>query len=279
VHRIRHFLTESLGETVELELFAGLLTATGAALVRGGAALVRDPPVPGRLLVADLAGQPPLLVPVPATGPDAVPLADLDTGLSAVLAACARQHRATDRGRAPTVADLLADIAEASRGLVIGPGGKRLRVRSLGLHTAPRPDTGGTPDWRDAAVVLLTVGRSRLSALAPLAADTEIPPAGPGLRDVDRRALLALRDLAVARARGVSLDLPEHPDAEVAAARARLVADLEAVLDAGAEAVPRGTGLPGEESPAYLLTALLAPDRVRRSGTAPPQWHAWLDEP
>jgi hypothetical protein len=74
--------------------------------------------------------------------------------------------------------------------------------------------------------------------------------------------------VALARARGVRLELPRHPDPAVAAARSRLVADIEAVLD--------GEGLPGPDSPAFLLTALVDPESVWRSSGAPAQWRSWL---
>ena len=97
----------------------------------------------------------------------------------------------------------------------------------------------------------------------------EVPSLSVGLREEDRRTLLALRDLAAARAQGVALERPIHPDPEIAAKRAALLADVEAAVD--------GTALPGPESPAYILHALLYPEGVRASGVAPPDW-PWLWE-
>lgn len=119
-------------------------------------------------------------------------------------------------------------------------------------------------------LALIVIGQLRDDALAAFARRVEIPPLSVGLRDDDRRALLALRDLASARARGVALELPEHPDPEIAARRARLLADVDAVLD--------GTGLPEPDSPASILHALLDPQGVRAAGDVPPEWQRWLGE-
>jgi hypothetical protein len=264
--RIREFLTESLGDPVEIGLFEGFLVATGAALLRGGQALVRDPAGPGGLLVAEFADGPPLSVPVIVAGD----LTGLDTGLSAVLAACARHHRRTNDGRPPWMGDLLADLAGAARDIVVDPDRRPLRLRELRLHRVAGPPVDA-PDWRSTAAVLLTVARLGLPELAPLAADAPLPRVADGLRDQDCRVLLALRDVALARARGVRLELPRHHDPVIAAARSRLVADIEAVLD--------GNGLPGPDSPAFLLTALVDPESAWRSGIAPVQWRSWLTAP
>jgi len=267
--RIRDLLTESLGEQIGPELFTGFLVALGAAVVRGGPALVRDPLVPGRVLVAECVDKEPLVVQVPGAGDD-VPLSGLDTAISAVLAACARHHRMTT-GRLPWLAELLDAIARAANGLVTGPDGDPVRLRSLRAYTRVAPDSATEPgqsegDWRDAATLLLTAGRLGLRATTPI-------PSGPGLREHDHRVLLALRDLVAARSRGVRLEPGKHPDPDVARLRTTLIEHLVAVLDS------EQIVLPGPDSPAYLLTALLDPERVRRDGTFPPQWRLWLEQP
>jgi len=255
--RIRELLTESLGDPVDADLFGGFLAAFGGALHRGGPALVSDPPEYGALLVAEFAGRPPMAIPVdPGVEP-----AGLDADLSAVLAACARRHREAGE-RVPCTHDLLADLVHAARERIVDPDGRALTLLEIFVQPPPPasgpPDPAG-PDWRDQAALLIAVGRAGLPGLAPLAADVEIPPAAAGLCDQDRRVLLALRDVAVARARGVAFTLPAHPDPGVARARARLLADIEAVLD--------GTRLPDPDSPAYLLRAVVDPGadgRMRR---------------
>jgi hypothetical protein len=259
-------LLDSLGDPVDVDLFGGFLAATGAALLRAGHAAVDDPPPPGTLLVAEFAGRPLLVVPVAA----AVVLTGLDEAVTAALF----QEAARLGGGAPPrkvrLRRLLDSIAAAARGRVVDADGPTL----LALRqVAARPADAGEPaddDWRDRVVALVTAGRLRLPELAALASRTVVPPTSVGLRDDDRRVLLALRDLAAARARGVPLDRPVHSDAGVASARAAVLRDIETVLDGGP--------LPSPESPAYVLAAVLDPARVRRSGSAPPEWRAWLDQ-
>jgi hypothetical protein len=258
-------LLDSLGDPVDVDLFGGFLAAAGAALLRAGPALVDDPPPPGTLLVAELAGRPPLVVPMAA--------AVAPTGLDQAVTAALFQEAARLGGGAPPrkvrLRRLLDGIAAAARGRVVDPDGPTLLAL---LGVAARPADAGQPpgdDWRDQVAALVTAGRLHLPELAALASRTVVPPTSVGLRDDDRRVLLALRDLAAARARGVPLDRPVHSDAGVASTRAAVLRDIETVLDGGP--------LPSPESPAYVLAAVLDPAWVRRSGSAPPEWHAWLD--
>lgn len=57
------------------------------------------------------------------------------------------------------------------------------------------------PDWRVRMTAVLAVGRLQLAALAERARAAEAPDRDAGLRDEDRRALLALREVASERAR------------------------------------------------------------------------------
>jgi hypothetical protein len=259
-------LTDSLGDPVDVELFGGFLAAIGAALLRHGTDLVDDPPQPGALLVADLAERDPLAVPAAAA-----PVAEtgLDDAVSRALAEVAGPLGERRPGGRPWLTDLLDAVAGAARGHVVDTDGQTpLTVRSVLTHHEPARGHDAALDWRDQVAAVLAAGRLRLPELAPLAAQLVVPDTSVGLRDQDRRALLALRDLASARARGVPLERPAHPDPAIAAARAQLLADLEAALD--------GTALPGPESAAYVVHAILDPDGVRRSRSAPAEWQDWL---
>ena len=124
------------------------------------------------------------------------------------------------------------------------------------------------PDWRARMTAVLAVGRLRLAKLAVAANRIEVPGTDVGLKDDERRALLALRDIAPLLAAGQSADSarPVHPDPEVARKRAEFAARVTAAIE--------GTSWPPPSHPAYVLRALAEPDKVR--STAPPHWRGWL---
>jgi hypothetical protein len=127
-------------------------------------------------------------------------------------------------------------------------------------------------DWRVRMTALLAVARRRIASLARRALKTDIPPIAAGLRDQDRRALLALRDIAVARAEGRPLDQfrPVHSDPEIAARRAAFLSEVVGVVIAGTAPEPT--------SPALILQALAQPDSIPVS-EAPAEWRDWLPQP
>jgi hypothetical protein len=256
-------LAESLGDPVEVDLFGGFLAAVGAALARDGAILVADPPPSPAFLVAGFHDRLPLSV--------AVAPAQTTGGLDEAVAAALAAEAATLPGAPPRLADLLEAVADAARGRIVDGEGAPLALHEVAVRqTADLGDDLGEEDWRDRIAALVMVGRLGLAELAPLAQEVEIPPASVGLREDDRRVLLALRDMAAARAQGRPFHRPVHPDPRIAAARAALLADLEAVLD--------GTTLPGPDSPAYVLRAILDPDAVRGSSSVAPEWWPWLGQ-
>jgi hypothetical protein len=258
-------LDGSFGRRLDTELLAGLLGAFGAALLRNPGELVDDPPGPGAAIVAEIERRAPLVVDIaPAEYPGGLHDVVYDA-----LESASFQYRESGPERKPQLAELLAVLAFAVRPRLVDPDtGAPVGLLDIRPHVRPEQLRLDAPDWRARMTALVFVGRLRIADLARPAAATEVPPLSAGLREGDRRALLALRDVAAARARGERLELPGHPDPEVAAARARLLADVETVLD--------GKGLPAPDSPAYVLHALLDPATVRESGSAPREWQAWL---
>jgi hypothetical protein len=113
---------------------------------------------------------------------------------------------------------------------------------------------------------VLVVGRLRLAELAGAAEAVEVPGTEVGLEDDERRALLALRDIAPALAVGQTADRPVHPDPGIARKRADFAATVAAAVE--------GTGWPPPTHPAYVLRALAEPEAVRAS--APRRWRHWL---
>jgi hypothetical protein len=237
-HPLADVLLDSLGDPIDVELFGGFLAAVGAARARD------DGPA---LIVASFDDRMPLVVPV---APAAL-TGGLDDAVRAALEA--------EPAGLPEVLDA---IAAAARGRIVDGDGERLALRSIAVR-----ERGGD-DWRDRMAGLVVAGQLRLGELAPVMADAEIPPTSAGLRDEDRRALMALRDMVATRVLGRPFERPTHPDPAVAAARAALLRDLEALLDGGA--------FPRPDSPAYVLTAILDPDAVRAAGAVPPEWRRWL---
>jgi hypothetical protein len=119
------------------------------------------------------------------------------------------------------------------------------------------------PDWRVRMAAVLAVGRLQLSRLANRARGAAVPAAGgrlgendrrggnDRLSEDDRRALLALRDAAAARAEGSTLrqQRPVHPDPGLAARRAAFVDEVDAFVG--------GTALPAPDGPAAILRRLV----------------------
>lgn len=244
---LAELLDTSFGPQLDGDLFAGLLIAVGGALLRNPE-LLEDPPRTGDLIVVELERRAPRafeIAPVAHSG-------GLDDAVFEALEDVAFAYRDGGPERAPRLAEVLAAFAFVLRGrLVDADTGAPLELVRIRPHRRSLAS-----DWRAPMLALLHGGR---------AAGIDVPPESVGLRDVDRRALLALRDMAAARARGEVFERPVHPDPEIAAVRARLLRDVEAALD--------GTALPEPDSPAYILRALLEPATV---GDPPPEWRAWL---
>jgi hypothetical protein len=255
----------SFGERLDTDLLAGLLVAFGAALLRNPAELVSDPPGNGAVIVAELQGRAPIVVAIkPVEHPGS-----LHDSVYDALEAVSFQYRESGPERMPTLLELLATLAFPLRSRIVDPdSGEPVELLRIRPQVPPHALRLDQPDWRARMAALAYTGRMGVEGLAQQAQEIEIPPLSVGLRDVDRRALLALRDAAVARMRGETLERPVHPDPDVAAARARLLADVAAAVE--------GTALPAPDSPAYVLHALLDPGAVRGSGTIPPEWQAWL---
>jgi hypothetical protein len=289
-------LSDALGPRYDVELLGGFLAAVGGALLRNPTELVCDKIVPGSELVAEFAEEPAIAVPVQAppvsTG--------LDDAVHDALEAAAFQYRTTSLDRAPRLDEILETIALVARGHVVDTAGRpleleRIRARAgadrltetvapfawaamKALVTSRDPigsaveavvaHTLADSDWRARMTALLVVGRLRLGSLARRAASVEVPPESEGVRDVDRRALLALRDVAAARAAGAELERPLHPDPDLAERRGAFVAEVQAAVE--------GTTLPGPESPAYVLRGLIDPGAVLAEGRMPTAWKVWL---
>jgi hypothetical protein len=271
-------LTDAFGDRFDVELLAGFLVAVGGALLRNPSELVSDGLEPDTAIAIEFSDLPAVLVPImrPAvTGA-------LDDAVYDALEAAAFHYRVSELERAPTLAEILETIAFVARGHVTDGGGAPLEldgIRPLGA-SEPKPAAafawisvlallaGAAPntpeaealvahvldeaDWRPRMTAVLAVGRLRLPALANRARAAEVPALGKGVTDDDRRTLLALREVAAARAEGRALDRPRHPDAEVESRRAALLADVEAAVD--------GTRLPDSDSPAAVLRTLVNPE-------------------
>jgi hypothetical protein len=260
-------LDASLGARFDVDLLGGFLAAFGAAMLRNPQALVADPPPTDAEIVAELEWLTPLVIPIAA----GAVTTSLDEAVFDAIESASFQYRESGPERLPRLAELLETIAFVARGRIVDIDGETpltlLRVWARPRRKDPGPDLDDA-DWRARMAAIAGVGQQRIARLAPLARRAEIPSQSVGLRDEDRRALLALRDVAAALAEGVALDRPIHPDPEVAERRAQLLTDVAAAID--------GSALPGPQSPAYVLSAVLDPDAVRRSGAAPPEWRAWL---
>jgi hypothetical protein len=239
-------LTDSLGPRFDVELLGGFLRAVGGAVLRDPARLLSDPPRPGDAIAAEFGDRPPLrvAVTVPAvTG-------GLDDAVFEALETTSFLYREGGPQRPPRWAELLETIAFVARG----------HVEDATLRCVRPGEVAPPPAWVGVMRGLVGLARTDRSDLRAQAANTAVP--ADGLRDTDRRALLCLRDVAA------GVQRPVHPDGDVAAARAALLADVRAAV--------AGDALPSSGSPAYVLTALLDPDGVRRAGTVPPEWEPWL---
>ena len=279
-------LTESLGDRVGVELFQGFLGAVGAALARNPRELLADTFDPEHMVFAvEYDGLPTAHVPVL---PPVIQTA-LDDAVYAALGDIAFEYRVS-QDRAPQLAEVLETVAFAARTHLDGATVVRISardgeeahplravVRSLLTAEPPLP-LGGVlllaralddADWVARMTAVLVVGRLGIADLARPVGGVEVPPVGRGVREDDRRALLALRDVAAARAAGFSLERPVHPDPEVAEARAALLG--------AAEAAVAGTALPGPQSRAFILQALADPEAVATRAAPPAEWRAWLD--
>lgn len=124
-------------------------------------------------------------------------------------------------------------------------------------------------DWRVRMTAVLAVARRRLAQLARGAAMAAIPQTDVGLREDDRRVLLALRDIAVAFAQERSVEglRPLHSNAEIAGRRVRFLSQALEFVEADVS--------PGPSSPVHLLRALSCPDAINID-QVPSEWRKWL---
>lgn len=292
-------LEDALGPRFDRDLLGGFLSALGAALLRDPARLVAEGAAVAALAIAiEVGDDPPDIVPIRRAEDGG----GLEDALFDALEAVAFQYLASGPERLPRLSEVLETLAFTARGHLMDPEtGDDLPLH--GIRPAPagqaRPPTpreaaatlrwagirallaGGVPDdaaralvgaalqdedWRVRMTALLTVGRHRLAPLARRAAATAVPEEAEGLREDDRRALLALRDVAAVRAAGAEApERPIHPDAVTAARRGALLAAVRAAIlgeAAGAEAA--------------VLQALAAPEAARRDPRLPAAWRRWL---
>jgi hypothetical protein len=295
-------LTDALGETFDTELFAGLLGALGATLSRNPGMLLADPSsLRDAVMVAGFDDGEPLRVPVR----QAVAPGLLEDRLHAALDAIAMEYRVSSAVRPPRLAEVLETLAFVTRGRIVDADTRQpLNLRGVRVvavtadTTMPAASFSGAlmwgalrallssdrarsleaaalvaagladSDWRVRMAALLAVGRLRLIELADEASRVEVPGTDVGLDDDERRALLALRDIAPALAGGHPAGRPVHPDPDIARKRADFADAVAAAIN--------GTAWPSPTHPAYVLRALAEPEAV--CATAPPQWRHWLPQ-
>jgi hypothetical protein len=251
-------LTDAFGERFDSDLFAGFLGSVGAALARTPETLLADAfDREHAAFVIEYAERSPQLVPV---RPPLIQTA-LDDAVYAALRDIASEYRASELGRPPFLAEVLETIAFAARVHLVaaedGDAVTLIRVRDQRMDK-PGPDASvsdlamrrllaaepplpraaiplvaqalADPSWETRMRAVLVAGRFGLAELAGRVRAVDVPPAGHGLDDEDRRALLALRDAAAARAEGRLLERPVHPDPDIAARRSTLLAAVEAAI-------------------------------------------------
>jgi hypothetical protein len=292
-------LTDALGEQFDDELFAGFLRSLGIVLHRNPAMLINDPAALDAIVVASFSEAKELRVPLRAGGATGM----LEDRLHAALESIGMEYRSTAEGRPPRLAEMLETLAFAARGRIVSaqdgqpldllrivavrPGDVAeaaassslllwralrhlLAADALEMSDAEVLVAGGLVDrdWRARLTAVLAVGRLRLAKLAAAANRVDVPGTEVGLDDDERRALLALRDIAPLLAAGQPADgaRPVHPDPDVARKRAEFAARVTAAIE--------GASWPPPSHPAYVLRALAEPDKVR--STAPPHWRGWL---
>jgi hypothetical protein len=128
------------------------------------------------------------------------------------------------------------------------------------------------PDWRVRMTAMLAVGRLRLAALAEETMAAKVPAAGKsGLSSEDHRELLALRQAAHDRAKGLSPSTGpgEGMPEDIAAKRRAYQQRLHALL--GGEAADEG------DTAALLIIGALMDAGQARPDRYPPRWRRWLD--
>jgi hypothetical protein len=295
-------LTEALGPSPPDDLFIGLAVGFGRALRDGAASFITAPEVLSEVdLVVRFVGRAPLRLP-PSSRREG---GGLGAELSEALAAVAQLYEDAGLGL-PTLQALLWALSSAAGGGVTGTmllgveavigreeslqaielsellqadALRRWRAqRSILATTGPAPpeyealvaDGLNDPDWRVRMTAVLAVGRLRIATLADQARAAATPARDVGLRDEDRRALLALREAASERARPGGELRPIHPDPETARRRAAFMAEV-----ANAVAGERELSAGGAVS---ILDALEAPEQVSGRPDAPVAWRRWLGE-
>lgn len=202
-----------------------------------------------------------------------------DAGILAGVLAVALRGRVTDEP-----AQALAKVLTIRRG--DGPSGAgALRWRTLRAAVAaavPENMLAATalvsagladPDWRVRMAAVLAVGKLRLAALAEKAMAAKVPPAGTSdLHSEDRRVLLALRQAAHDRAKGLppSRGPGEGMPASIADKRRRYQQHLHALL-ASSEAEM--------DDDAARMVSVLLDARPAEPEAYPRRWRRWLDRP
>jgi hypothetical protein len=290
-------LNEALGSQFDVELFSGFIAALGAALMRDPGEFVLDQPAGEASIVVEFAERKPLQVPV-ASGAF---VGGLDRLLLDVLELAVFHYRLGPE-RLPSIAELLDTLAFVARDHIVDLDGTHLRLTRIRITATPDDavsatsswltwtalraviiaggavgvgderlvsDSLSSDDWRARMLAVLAVGRRRIHPLAAMARRAQVPGTEVGLRECDRRALLALRDIAAANATDSRLGRPTHPDGVIAARRSDLIAEIDRVV--------RGDGDPSPDGPSLILLALLDPRRAHASDRAPRQWQRWLE--
>jgi hypothetical protein len=112
-------LGEALGDSFDPDLFAGFLSALGAALLRNPLELTAETRSLEQYAIAVQYGdQPPMIVPVRPAPRDG----GLEDALFDALESIAFQYRISEIGRPPTLAELLETTAFVARGHIVEDG-------------------------------------------------------------------------------------------------------------------------------------------------------------
>lgn len=120
-------LDEALGDIFDPDLFAGFLSALGAALLRNpGELTTGTQPLEQYAIAVEYGDRPPMIVPVRPAPRDS----GLEDALFDALESIAFQYRISEIGRAPTLAELLETAAFVGRGRIVEDGAS-LTLRAI----------------------------------------------------------------------------------------------------------------------------------------------------
>jgi hypothetical protein len=127
------------------------------------------------------------------------------------------------------------------------------------------------PDWRVRMTAMLAVGRLRRAVLAEEAMAAKVPAAGTsGLSSEDHRVLLALRQAAHDRAKGLT------PSTGPGEGMPEGIASMRRVYQQRLHALLGGAAADEEDTAAVLVRALMNAGHVRLQ-RYPARWQRWLD--